>query len=62
MAYDADNQSFLIKSDKQGDILMSVPLEEAPALKEIIGEAADFVAVLSQEPPAGYVGNYVVMK
>ena len=34
MTYDADNQSFLIKSDKQGDILMSVPLEEAPAFKQ----------------------------
>lgn len=34
MAYDADNQSFLIKSDKQGDILMSVPLKEAPSFKQ----------------------------
>lgn len=34
MTYDADNQSFLIKSDKQGDILMSVPLEEAPSFKQ----------------------------
>lgn len=34
MAYDADNQSFMIKSDKQGDILMSVPLEEAPLFKQ----------------------------
>ena len=34
MAYDADNQSFMIKSDKQGDILMSVPLEEAPSFKQ----------------------------
>ena len=34
MTYDADNQSFLIKSDKQGDILISVPLEEAPSFKQ----------------------------
>ena len=34
MRYDADNQSFMIKSDKQGDILMSVPLEEAPSFKQ----------------------------
>ena len=34
MVYDADNQSFLINSDKQGDILMSVPLEEAPSFKQ----------------------------
>ena len=36
--------------------------EEAPVLKEIIGEAADFVAVLSQDPSADYVGNYVGVK
>ena len=34
MAYDADNQSFLIKSDKQGDILISVPIDEAPDFKQ----------------------------
>ena len=34
MAYDADNQSFLLKSDSQGDILMSVPLKEAPSFKQ----------------------------
>lgn len=35
MTYDADNQSFMIKSDNnQGDILISVPLEEAPSFKQ----------------------------
>lgn len=34
MTYDADNQSFMIKSNRQGDILMSVPLEEAPSFKQ----------------------------
>ena len=34
MTYDADNQSFMIKSDEQGDILISVPLEEAPSIKQ----------------------------
>ena len=34
LVYDADNQSFMIKSNMQGDILMSVPLEEAPSFKQ----------------------------
>ena len=35
MTYDADNQSFMIKSDNgHGDILISVPLEEAPSFKQ----------------------------
>jgi len=35
MTYDADNQSFMIKSDNGlGDILISVPLEEAPSFKQ----------------------------
>lgn len=34
MSYDADNQTFLIKSDIQGDILIPVPLEEAPSFKQ----------------------------
>ena len=34
MTYDADNQSFMIKSVKQGDILMPVPLVEAPSFKQ----------------------------
>ena len=34
MQYDSDNQTFMIKSHKQGDILMSVPLEEAPSFKQ----------------------------
>ena len=43
-------------------VYVKTTAEEAPALKEIIGEAADFVAVLSQDPSADYVGNYVVVK
>lgn len=31
--YDADNQTFLIHSDLYGDILLSVPLSEAPSFK-----------------------------
>ena len=34
MAYDADNQSFMIKSNRQGDILIPVPLEDAPSFKQ----------------------------
>ena len=35
MTYDADNQSFMIKSDNgQGDILISVPLVDAPSFKQ----------------------------
>lgn len=33
MSYDADNQSFLIKSVTQGDMLLPVPLSDAPAFK-----------------------------
>ena len=43
-------------------VYVKTTAEEAPALKEIIGEAADFVAVLPEEPSADYVGNYVVVK
>ena len=35
---------------------------EAAALAEAIGEAADFVAVLAEEPSAAFIGNYVVVK
>lgn len=32
--YDADNQSFLIKTNNWGDILIHVPLDEAPSFKQ----------------------------
>lgn len=36
--YDADNQTFLIHSDFYGDILLPVPIEEAPSFKNNWGQ------------------------
>ena len=33
MSYDADNETYLVKSDLYGDMLFSVPIEEAPDFK-----------------------------
>jgi len=35
---------------------------EAIAIAKVIGEAADFVAIFTEEPSADYTGNYVIMK
>lgn len=56
MTYDADNQSFLIKSDAQRDILMSVPIEEAPSFKQNWGTIKNTI-----EPTFVPLGDDVVL-